>query len=344
VIPPAKFGKRCGAHFLASAPTRLAWIPFLIVVIGASVLAGCSTARDRYVIGLVSGGQGMASNVAAFRSDVATQLADVGLEAVFIEVSPELPDLDEAIEDLLTKDLDVVVTWQTPPSVAVAQQIDSTDVPMVFGNVNDPVGAGLVTSLETPGGNITGVGGLFHHRRTIDLFQRVAGVESVLMIYEPSGAASPSILALDREMGADFNAEIVQVAVETDDALAKLLEAPPPSNSDGILLFGSPFLLRNQESLVAAATEWELPVAIGSGGAISDGALVFVNVLRDDVVHQMALKTVAISQGADPADMAVRGGALVTYLNLSVAAQLGISVPEDVLLVFDNVVPSTAGS
>jgi len=296
------------------------------------------------VVGLVNTSPGMASSVDAFRSDVSAQLSDVGLEVFFIEIAPGVSDLDAAIKDLLTEDLDVVVTWATPPAIAVAKQLDSTGVPMVFGNVNDPVGAGLITTLEEPGANITGVGGMFHHRRTMDLFRRVAGVEKVLLIYEPSGAASPSILALDREMGGDFGIEIVEVSVETDADLAGLLASPRPSEGDGVLLFGSPFVLRNQDALVAAATRWGLPVAIGSGAAISDDALVFVNVLRDDVVHQMARKTVAISQGADPASMPIQGGATVTYVNLSVAARLGINVPEDALALFDNVVPATVGS
>jgi putative ABC transport system substrate-binding protein len=312
------------------------------VVVGAWGLGGYSTGGDRFVVGLVNTTEALVPTVDAFRIEVAVQLSDVGLEVTFVEIGPGVPDLDAAIEDLLTDTPDVVVTWTTPVSVTVAGHLDSTGVPMVFGNVNDPVGAGLVTALENPGVNRTGVGGIFHHRRTIDLFRRVAGVERIALIYEPSGAASPSILALDRAIGAELNAEIIELAVETDDELVALLAGPKPSGIDGIVLFGSRFTSRNQDSVVVAATRWGLPVAIGAGAAIQEGALVFVSVLAAEAVLDMAFKTVAISQGADPADMPVEGAPLVTYLRMDVVDQLGISVPDEALLLFDHVV-STAG-
>lgn len=310
----------------------------LPVGVGALGFSGCAKDGDPFVIGLVNMSPGLIPNVDSYQVEVADQLAEVGLDVEFIEVSPGVPDLDVTIEDLLADNPDLVVTWTTPTSVTVARHLEPTDVPMVFGNVNDPVGADLVTSLENPGRNVTGIGGMLHHRRTISLLQRVASAEKDVQIYKPGGAASPSILALDRKMGDDLNVEMVEIAVETDDELVELLAAPRPSGVDAVVLFGSPFQLRSQESVVVAARAWGLPLAIGTGSAIPEDALVFVHVLKDDVVHQMAVKTVAISQGAEPVNMPVQPGALVTHLNLNVASRLDITISDEALLLFDHVV------
>jgi ABC-type uncharacterized transport system substrate-binding protein len=61
--------------------------------------------------------------------------------------------------ELVSRDLDVIVTEGTPPARAAKEA--TTTIPIVMASTADPVGTGLVTSLAHPGGNLTGVSWFF---------------------------------------------------------------------------------------------------------------------------------------------------------------------------------------
>ncbi|MCC8017203.1 MAG: ABC transporter substrate-binding protein [Lachnospiraceae bacterium] len=64
--------------------------------------------------------------------------------------------LNQIATDLVTDDVDVIVAIATPVAITMQTATEDTDIPVIFSAVTDPVGAGLVESMEEPGGNITG--------------------------------------------------------------------------------------------------------------------------------------------------------------------------------------------
>src|ERR1700692_1706147 len=63
--------------------------------------------------------------------------------------------LPELAAELVRLNVDVIVTWFTPPAQAARQA--TREIPIVMADAGDPVGTGLVASLSRPGGNVTGI-------------------------------------------------------------------------------------------------------------------------------------------------------------------------------------------
>ena len=64
--------------------------------------------------------------------------------------------LNQISTDLLADQVDVIVAIATPVAMVMKSATEDTDIPVIFSAVSDPVGAGLVESMDAPGGNITG--------------------------------------------------------------------------------------------------------------------------------------------------------------------------------------------
>ena len=64
--------------------------------------------------------------------------------------------LNQIASDLMADQVDVVVAIATPVAMVMQSATEDTDIPVIFSAVSDPVGAGLVDSMDAPGGNITG--------------------------------------------------------------------------------------------------------------------------------------------------------------------------------------------
>ena len=64
--------------------------------------------------------------------------------------------LNQISTDLLADQVDVIVAIATPVAMVMQSATEDTDIPVIFSAVSDPVGAGLVETMDAPGGNITG--------------------------------------------------------------------------------------------------------------------------------------------------------------------------------------------
>ncbi len=93
--------------------------------------------------------------------------------------------------------VDVAVGIATPVAIALANTIK--DVPVVFGTVTDPLGAGLVTTLAHGEGNVTGMSDAIPTGEHIKMFKKVAGIKTLGYIYTSNEANSVSSLKLVKQ-------------------------------------------------------------------------------------------------------------------------------------------------
>src|SRR5574344_2457616 len=93
--------------------------------------------------------------------------------------------------------VDLAVGIATPVAVALANTIK--DIPIVFGTVTDPVGAGLVTTLEHGENNVTGMSDAIPSKEHIKLFAELAGIKTLGYIYTANEANSVSALELVKQ-------------------------------------------------------------------------------------------------------------------------------------------------
>lgn len=99
--------------------------------------------------------------------------------------------LNQIATDLVAEDVDVIIPIATPTAMIMQAATEENQIPVVFSAVSDPVGAGLVASIDEPGSNITGTSDALNTEALMDLmFAADPDIQSVGLLYNKSEDAS----------------------------------------------------------------------------------------------------------------------------------------------------------
>jgi putative tryptophan/tyrosine transport system substrate-binding protein len=249
--------------------------------------------------------------------------------------------LTKLAAELVARKPEVIFAPPTPAAVAAKQATQT--IPIVFAAVADPVGSALVASLARPGGNVTGISGVFGSL----VLKRVELLREILPGARRLGLLSDSndrLSKLDQQVLAPIAPSLgltlilVEASnpIEFDAALAKLVA----ERVDAILPAGTGINFFNMRSrLVELANRARVPV-IGHLQPVADaGALFTYAASLDDRVRRAAELVDKLLKGAKPADMAVEQPTLFELaVNLKTAKALGITIPQSILLRADRVI------
>ncbi len=252
-----------------------------------------------------------------------------------------LPDrLAEVAAELVRRPVDVIAVYGTPPTRA-AKQATAT-IPIVMIGIGDPVGAGLVTSLARPGGNITGntiLGPDVAGKRLQLLKEVIPSVSRVAILWNPDNASHPAQLeelqAAAPALGLTLLSVQVRNANEFDGAFAGMLR----ERADAFLMTADPLHLLNTGRIIDFLTQSRLPgmfltrEIVVAGGFMSYGASV------SDLFRRGASYVHRILQGTKPAELPVELPVkFELVINLKTAKAFGLTIPESFLLRADEVV------
>jgi putative tryptophan/tyrosine transport system substrate-binding protein len=309
-----------------------------LTLVGSSVaswpLGARAQQRAMPVIGFLNAASpdGYARLVAAFRQGLKeagyVEGQNVAIEFRWAEGHYErLPDM---AADLVRRQVSVIAATTTPAAL-VAKAATAT-IPIVFEMGGDAVRLGLVSSLNRPGGNVTGV-----TQRNVELAQKrlellhelvpTAGVMALLVDpADPTLAESVTreLQTAAHTLGLDLQVLDVSTETDFDAAFAKLVQL----RAGGLVITGGAFFLSRIEQFAALTLRHSLP-AIGNwrefavaGGLLSYGADV------TDAYRLAGGYTGRILHGDKPTDLPVQQVSKVELIiNLRTAKVLGISVP-----------------
>ncbi len=174
---------------------------------------GSHASLDHCYTGLIAGLDG-----GAFSGKYTVDLENANFESA---------TCDTLAASMVLKDYDVVVAIATPAAVSVATAAASTDLPIVFCAVSDPVSAGLVASEAAPGGNCTGTADSLDFAAQVQLIQTLQpDAKKIGVLYTTSEANSVSQLNkltdIAKAKGLEIVASGVQTAEEVPQAAAAL--------------------------------------------------------------------------------------------------------------------------
>jgi putative ABC transport system substrate-binding protein len=243
--------------------------------------------------------------------------------------------------DLAHYPVSVIVAIGTTPAALAAKAATST-VPIVFTIGSDPVEIGLVSSLNRPGGNATGVSFL---NRTI-----VAKQVELLHEAAPSGVVmgflvNPTNPYADIDGGRAQSAVdalglkliVVKVAAESDfeNAFATLAQ----SRVGALLVAGDLFFNDQRERLVALASREAMPTIFPWREAAAAGGLMSYGASIPEAFRQAGIYTGRILKGEKPADLPIQQSTKVELvINLKTAKALGLTFPLSLLGRADEVI------
>jgi putative ABC transport system substrate-binding protein len=251
-------------------------------------------------------------------------------------------DLPRLAAELVARKPELV--YAPPPPAAVAAKQATQTIPIVFGQVFDPVGIGLVASLARPGGNVTGMSASTTEPlalKRIELLREILpGVKHIGLIgdsTDPSSKVVQQALApLAAQLGLTFIYAEVATPVEFETLVAKLVAG----RTDAIMVAGvAPIVGNLFGRLLERANEKRIPVIAGAGIYADAGALFSYGAPRSESLRRSALLVDKILKGAKPADLPVEQPTLFELVvNLKAAKALGIKIPQSILLRADRVI------
>jgi putative tryptophan/tyrosine transport system substrate-binding protein len=262
---------------------------------------------------------------------------NVAIEFRSAEDDPDrLPAL---VADLISRRVAVIVGNN---NAALAAKSATTTVPIVFTTGGDPVTLGLVTGLNRPGGNVTGVsffGGVLGAKRLDLLRQLVPRATTIAMLVNPN---SPDTEAERRDVQAAALAigqQLIILDASSDRDLETAIATFVQRGAGALLAGTGAFLFSNRERLVALAVRHALPASYSQREAVVAGGLMSYAASITDAYRQAGIYAGRILKGEKPAALPVmRSTKFEFVINLKTAKTLGLEIHPQLLATVDEVI------
>jgi putative tryptophan/tyrosine transport system substrate-binding protein len=238
------------------------------------------------------------------------------------------------IAELLADKVDVIVTAGTPATLAVQKATKS--VPLVMIAVGDPIGTGIVSSLNRPGGNITGLTSISPELdgKRLELLKEV--VPTVSHIAVLWNAASPLQVVAEQQTRAAAQAlrmKVLSLGVRSKEEIDTAFAAIVTERPGALLVLADRLFLHHREYLMDFATQHRLPGVHAYRELVEVGGLMSFGPSYADMHRRAAYFVDRILKGAKPADLPVeRPVTFELVVNLRAASTLRLTIPESVLL------------
>lgn len=229
--------------------------------------------------------------------------------------------------------VDVAVGIATPIAIALANTMKN--IPIVFGTVTDPLGAGLVTTLEHGEGNVTGMSDELPSNEHIKLFKQIAGIKTLGYIYTASEDNSVSALNLVKKGCEEAGLELVVQAISNSSEVKQAAEAIV-DRVDGLYLSTDNTVFSALPSLVAVFNKAKKPIFSGDvTGALEGGCFMASGFNYYKAGYATGEMVVEILNGKKPSEMPVRFMTKPSdsdlLFDLDVAKTCGITIPQEYL-------------
>jgi putative tryptophan/tyrosine transport system substrate-binding protein len=234
---------------------------------------------------------------------------------------------------------EVIWTNGTPPTQSALHATDT--IPIVFANVADPVATGMVASLTSPRGNVTGFANFEYPMggKWLEMLRDVSpGLSRFLFIHNADSEAAPglaeAISAAGRAMGASISIAGVRNSGDIDRSIAAF--AP---QGGGLILQPDGSLGGHRDLIIGLASRYRLPAIYPFRYYAAAGGLMAYGVQLNDIVRRSAQYVDGILKGAKTGDLPVQfPTAFELTINLKTAKALGLTVPLALQAAADEVI------
>ena len=225
---------------------------------------------------------------------------------------------------------DVIVAIATPAAQAALSE--TTEIPIVFAAITDPVGAGLVDSLDNPGGNVTGTSDEVSAEMIMNLAKDITpDFKTIGVLYNIGEDKSVSVVAQLKEYAGENGYKVIESTVTNTGEVQQAAQYL----ADKVDIVFSP-IDNTVASSMAVATETfnnaGIPFYVSADSMVNDGGLATCGIDYTVLGRETAAMIADILEGADPAAIAVRKmSEMSVYVNKETAKALNIEIPQAIL-------------
>jgi putative ABC transport system substrate-binding protein len=318
-----------------------------LVVVGSAAATWPIAAhgqRPMSVIGLLHGGspEGFESLAPPFRQGLNeggyVEGRNLGIESRWAR--GQFDHLPELAADLIRHRPAVIATGTLPG--ALAAKAATATIPVVFIIGEDPIKAGLVTSLNRPGGNVTGMSNFMNvlGAKRLELVSEAVPKEVMLALLVNPNNPNADPDTKDLRAAADALGRRLMVLTASNESEIEIAFAAAGEKRIGALFVNiDPFLVSRGEQLVALAALHRVPTIYPFREMVAAGGLMSYGASFPKAWRQSGLYVARILKGAKPAELPVlQPTNLELAINLRTAKALGLTVPPTLLARADEVI------
>src|SRR5262245_22007839 len=244
--------------------------------------------------------------------------------------------------DLVSRRVAVIAATGGGEASGLAAKAATATIPIVFTAGGDPVKVGLVTSLNKPGGNVTGVTFIFAElgvKRLEFLRELIPKSTRIAILINPDYSPALSELRDAQESARALKFQIQVLNARTEPEVDAAFATVGRQKADALIVGTDPFLLGQRDQLVRLAARYAVPTVFFAREFVESGGLMSYGPSIANGYRQAGVYTGRILSGAKPADLPVlQPTAFVLVINLKTAKALGLTIPPSVLARADEVI------
>ena len=252
----------------------------------------------------------------------------------------KLARLEDLAAELVRLKVDIIVAASTP-GVSAAKNT-TTEIPIVFHTINDPVAIGIVASLARPGGNITGItmGGAELYGKRLELLKdTVPKLSRAAILFNPANLGGHLNVKETQVSAQVLGLQVWSIELRSPDDIEPAVDAAARAKADAIMITQNPPITTFPKKFIDVTAKYRLPAIYPERQWPERGGLMSYGTNVADSYRQLASYVDRILKGAKPADLPVeRPTKLELVINLKTAKQIGLAIPPNVLARADKVI------
>ena len=235
--------------------------------------------------------------------------------------------LNQIASDLIADEVDVIVPIATPAALIMQAATEENQIPVVFSAVSDPVGAGLVNTLEAPGSNITGTSDALNSKAVIDLMLAAnPDMKKLGLLYDQGQDASKLAISEALAYCEEKGIETVEKTGTTNDELSMAAEALIAEGVDAVFTPTDNTVMTAELAIYEKFQEAKIPHYAGADSFALNGAFcgygvnyVTLGIATADMVVDILVN------GANPAETPVQiMSSGIAMVNTETAEAIGL--------------------
>jgi putative ABC transport system substrate-binding protein len=248
--------------------------------------------------------------------------------------------VEEAAKDFEQQKVDVIYTAAT--SVSVAARNATMNTPIVFVAGTDPVAVGLVESIRRPGGRLTGIHlpVTYVMGKRLELLREIVpNLHRVVTFYDPRSPTAIEFANEAREAAQRLGLELIERHVASVADLKKALQGFRAGEADAYFAASDAMVDTQARSIIDMAKAKRLPTMFYLQGVVEDGGLASYSPDFKEAGRLSAKYVRRILAGTAPGELPVeQSDRLVFIINLKTAKEIGLAIPESMLIRADKVI------
>lgn len=298
-------------------------------MMGLSVFTGCGVKDNKITVGIVQIVEHRSLDM--IRESMIKELEEKGYDSQKVKIDYQNAQGDQSNLNSICKkfvgdNVDVIVAIATPSAQAAAAA--TSDIPIIFSAVTDPVAANLVSDLAHPTGNITGTSDAIPVDKVFELCKALTPeVKKIGFLYTSSEVNSQSVIEQAKEIAPNYGLSFEEVTITNTSELQQAAY----SLADKVDAIYTPIdnpIATAMNVLSEVGKERKIPIYAGADSMVMDGAYATVGINYEDLGRQTAAMIIEVLNGKAIRDIPVTTlSDFDKVINKTTANTIGAPVP-----------------